>query len=411
MSKVIDLKEEVKKKNRKKLIMKIIIAAVIMYVIYAIYLIARTSTDTINVESGVITEEETATGVIIRDEVVVKGKNFKNGIYQILYEGEKTAKNQTIFRYYGKAEDELQEKIAAVDKKIQEALDKEKKSILYADVKTLEQQIDEKVRDLRKTTDIQAISEYKKEIANAMLKKATIIGETSQSGSYIKKLIAQRENYEKELEKNSEYIRAPISGVVSYRVDGLEEALGTNNLENLKVEDLENLDIKTGKIIAGSNEMGKVIDNFGCYIATIVDSNAAKNAEVGDKIKITISNGDEITAEVFKINEEGEKRLIILKIGTLENELIIYRKISFNITWWSYSGIKVPNESIIEENGLKYVINKTTKGNEKILIKVLKQNDTHSIIGTYSAEDLKGLGIDSKDYKGIGVHDTILMYP
>ena len=412
MSKVVVLKDERKKKNIKNLIMKIIFGATFLYIIYAIFLIARTPTDTIKIETGMITDEETVTGVIIRDEAIVKGKNYKNGIYQILGEGEKAAKNQTIFRYYGTGEEELQEKINETNLKLQEALEKEEKSIFLVDVKNLESQIDEINKNLNSETDIQSILEYKKNISNIMLKKATIIGENSQSGSYIKKLILEREKYEEKLEKDSEYIKAPRSGIVSYRVDGLEEVLGINNLQNLTSEELENLQIKTGKIISTNNEEGKIVNNFECYIATLLNSNTALEAEVGDKVKISLPSGEEINAEISNINDEGKQKLIIFKLYNVNNELIQYRKISFNITWWSYSGMKVPNESIIEEdNGLKYVIKKTTTGERKILVKILKKNERYSVIGTYSAEDLKGLGIDSSTYEGISLYDTIMMYP
>ena len=413
MSKIIDLKEERKKEKRKNLIMKLIFIVVAIYILYVIYLILKTPTDTMTVETGILTEEEAAIGYIIRDETVIKGNNYKNGIYQILSEGEKAAKNQTIFRYYGKSEDELQEKINDVNIKIQEAVEKEKSSILLSDVKKLETQIDDKIKTLSKQTDIQTISEYKKYISELMLKKALILGESSQSGSYIKNLMSQKEQYESELEKGSEYIKATESGILSYRVDGFEEILGTNNFENLLTQDLEDLDIKTGKTIPESNESGKIIYNFGCYIATTLDSDTAKNAEVGDKIKITFASGDEKTAQIYKINEEDDgKRLIILKIDSITEELISYRKISFNITWWSYSGIKVPNHAIIEdENGLKYVVRKTTTGTEKVLVKLLKKNERNSVIGTYSAEDLKELSVDINNYRGISTYDTIMLYP
>ena len=92
-------------------------------------------------------------------------------------------------------------------------------------------------------------------------------------------MLKQREQYEAQLQENSEYVKAPESGVVSYRVDNLEETLTPNNFENLNKELLNNLNLKTGQIVATSSEMGKVINNYECYIATIVKSQEAKDAE------------------------------------------------------------------------------------------------------------------------------------
>ena len=410
MGKIIDFKKV--KKNKKEFLMKIIFFATVIYVIFAIYLIFKTPTETITVEQGVLTEEEMATGYIIRSENVIKGKNYKNGISQILSEGEKAAKDQTVFRYYGKSEEELQANIDEINLKIQQALEKEKDSIFSADAKTLENQIETKVQNIQNLKDVQTISEYKKEISNIVEKKAKIFGENSQSGSYIKKLMNEKEQYEKKLTDGSEYIKAPVSGIVSYRVDGFEEVLGTENFDNLTSEILEKLDIKTGKIVSTNNECAKIIDDFNCYIAVVLNSDTAKKAEIGEFVNITLASGNEIkTSIIYKKIQDDGKALIVFKLPVLTNELMSYRKISFNITCWSYSGIRIPNSSIIEENNLKYVMKKTSKGNEKILVKILRKNDNYSIVSSYSLEDLQQLGVDSSENTKLNIYDAILISP
>ena len=412
MGKLVNLNETRKKIEKKKFIMNIIFIIVSLYIIYAVYLIIRTPTDTITVENGTLTAEESSTGYIIRDETIVKGKNYKNGINQIILEGEKAAKNQTIFRYYGKEEAKLQSKIDEVNEKIQKALEKEN-LFTSSDIKNLDDQIDSKLQDLKTINDVKNLSEYKKQLSEIMLKKATIAGENSKSGSYIKKLIEKREKYEKQLIEGSEYIVAPKSGIVSYRVDGLENVLKTDGFEELNENKLNELDVKTGQIVSSSSEEGKVINNFNIYIATILDSLPAKQAETGKNVLITLASGEEVNATIHytKVQDNG-KVLIIFKINTLTDELRSYRKISFNITWWSFAGIKVPNDAIIEdENHSKYVLRKNSAGTTKCYVKILKTNEKYSIISSYSVEDLTTLGIDISTYKGINVFDTIMLYP
>lgn len=104
--------------------------------------------------------------------------------------------------------------------------------------------------------------------------------------------------------------------------------------------------------------------------------------------------------------------MIVFDLKTLTDELIQYRKISFNITWWSYSGLKVPNSAVQEdENGLKYVVRKKAGQEQKVIVKVLKKNDKYSIIGTYDNTELETLGIDAKSYIKISQYDNILLYP
>ena len=198
-------------------------------------------------------------------------------------EGEKVSKGDPVFRYYSNNEENLVKKIEDLDKKIQEAMSKDN-SLFSSDIKLLDTQIESKLSDLYELNDIQKIKEYKNDINTYVTKKAKIAGELSPAGSYIKKLIDERSTYEKQLNNNSEYVNAPISGVVSYRVDGLENVLQTQDFSVINKEFLEKLNVKTSQVIASSNEKGKVIDNFECYIATVVDSDEAKQAEVGNKI-------------------------------------------------------------------------------------------------------------------------------
>ena len=348
-----------KKINKKKIILYIVGLAIVIYLLYTIYLLIKEPTNIVTVEEGKLYQEETDIGYVIRDEKVVKGENYKNGMEQIIAEGERASNNENIFRYYSANEESLKQKISELDAKIQEVMLNDK-SLLTADIKLLENQIDEKLEDISKITDVTKLTEYKKEIDNLIAKKAKMAGESSPKGSYLRQLIEERKNYENQLNSGAEYVKAPMSGIVSYRVDGFEEVLGTENFDNLTSEILEKLDIKTGKIVSTNNECAKIIDDFNCYIAVVLNSDTAKKAEIGEFVNITLASGNEIkTSIIYKKIQDDGKALIVFKLPVLTNELMSYRKISFNITWWSYSGIRIPNSSIIEENNLKYVMKKT----------------------------------------------------
>jgi putative membrane fusion protein len=224
----------------------------------------------------------------------------------------------------------------------------------------------------------------------------------------------QKSEYEKELSKNSEYIKAPVSGMVSYRVDGLESVLTPDCFSALTSDYLNGLDLKTGKIIATSDEEGKIVDNFYCYIATVMNSDKAKEAEVGDKLKLRLLNDEEISTQIEYINKSDENNIIVVfKINKMVAELINYRKIDFDVIWWSSSGLKVPNQSILtDDNGLTYVIRNRSGYLTKMLVKVLKSNETHSIIDTYDTDELTEIGYeDITNYKKISLYDEIILNP
>lgn len=419
MNKKLEKEEEIKVKNKKiknkKKTVSIYIAGVILliYLSYVIYLLIKQPTNVFTVENGKLYKEETDIGYVIRNEKVVKGENYKNGMEEIIGEGSRAAANENIFRYYSNNEENLKQKISELDAKIQEAMS-ESNNTFSSDAKILENQIDEKLQNINKITDLSKLSEYKKEIDSLVTKKSKIAGEASPQGSYLRKLIDERKKYETDLNSGAEYVKAPMSGIVSYRVDGLEDTLTPDNFGSLNKEYLENLNLNTGKIVASNEECGKVIDNFEGYIATISGSEEAKNAKVGDKVKVRLSNNAEIQAEITNIIEENQERVIILKVQKQIEELINYRKITFDLIWWSASGLKVPNQAIVQENNLNYVIRNRAGYLSKILVKVKKQGDKYSIVDTYTAEELKKLGLSNAEissYKKITLYDEILINP
>lgn len=361
-----------------------------------------------------MTQEETVLGYIAREETVVKGANYKNGMVKIKDEGAKVAKDDSIFRYYSVGEEELKSKIAKLDVEMQQIMQNEE-GAFSSDIKLLENQVEKELNAVYEINSIQKIQEHTKNINSYIAKKAKISGELSPSGSYLKQLLAQRQEYENQLIANSEYIKAPVSGIVSYRVDGLEDVLKVEDFSKFNKEFLHNLDLKTGQTVALSEEMGKIINNYQCYIIFNSKSNEAKKSKVGDTIKIRLQNSNVINATIENIiNEEDKTKTITIKITKNIEDLISYRKISFDIIWWSEEGYKIPTEAIKEEDGKSYIIRNRNGYYDKMLIKILKQNDEYCIVEQYSAEELKELGFTNTqiyNMKNIALYDEILLNP
>lgn len=417
--------ENIKKKNKKKVVMAYTIGTIILiYFVYSIIQLIKQPTDVIAIENGNLSEEENAVGYVIREETVLQGNNYKNGIVQIKAEGERVAKGDPVFRYYSNNEENLIKKIQELDIKIQEVMENEK-SIYPGDIKLLETQIQEKLIELETLNDIQKISEYKKDINTKITKKAKITGERSPQGSYIRKLIDERSSYENTLNSGSEYINATSSGIVSYRVDGLESVLTPDSFSSLNTKLLQDLKLKTGEIVSSSGENGKIVNNFEGYIATTINSEKAMQAQVGNKVNLRLSNSEEIPAEIVYIVEEEEQRLIIFKIESGLELLASYRKITFDIIWWSYRGLKVPNSALILEKGrqgceeegkdIYFVIKNSAGYTDKVPVKVLKQNSAYSIITNFETSELKEkwgyTDNEIKELRNIVLHDEIVVNP
>lgn len=389
----------------------LILALVFIYAVYLVTKLVQNPTNTFMVTNGKISQEESDIGYIIREETVVKGQNYKNGMVKIKNEGEKVAKGDSVFRYYSSGEEELKNKIAELDVEIQSLMQNEKSSF-PSDVKLLESQIEKELDSIYGVNNAQKIQEYKKNINSYITKKAKI---SSPSNSRLKELLSQREEYENRLTSDSENVNAPESGIVSYRVDGLESVLTTEDFTKFNKSFLQDLKLKTGQTVASNEEVGKIINNYQCYIVFNSNTNEAKNSKVGDTIKIRVQNSDTLKASVENIiDEDDESKTITAKITNDVEKLIAYRKISFDIIWWDAEGFRIPNEAIKEENGLSYVVRNRNGYYNKMLVKILKQNDEYCIVRQYKTEELEELGFTSSQIysmRNIALYDEIVLNP
>ena len=140
---------------------------------------------------------------------------------------------------------------------------------------------------------------------------------------------------------------------------------------------------------------------------------AGARPEIGEKAAEE-SAEETPTQEEEPVQESEEETLIILEINKQISELANYRKISFDLIWWNETGLKVPNQAIVEENGFNYVVRNRAGYLDKILVNVTRKNDKYSIVTNYSTDELKNLGFSSTDIqkmKSISIYDELILNP
>lgn len=177
------------------------------------------------VEEGSLKYEESTEGYILRDEKVLQGENYKNGMIQIISEGMRVAKNSPVFRYYSNGEEEILRQIETLDDEINAELESSGLTIFSTDINNLEIQIEKIVDSMYGINDLEKLQDKNYELNTYISKKTKITGNLSPADSHVKTLIEQRNSLESQLSSASEIITAPISGTVSYRIDELEEIL------------------------------------------------------------------------------------------------------------------------------------------------------------------------------------------
>ena len=401
-----------KKQNSKNALIFIVSIILAIMIIAWFIRVANSSAETMVVTDGTISQTETLTGYYVREEKVVSSDKNKNGMQQIVTEGQKVAANESIFRYYSESENDNKAKINEIDEKIQKLVETSDIGLYNSDLRLIDSQMLDSLKNISTYNSIQNIKELKSTIKVLENKKAEIVASSTTNDSEISKLISERKTLEKQRDADSTYIKAPISGILSYRIDGLEDQLKFSDINNYNSEYLENLNLDAGKIIPTSTTEGKIVNNFECYVITNSSSEEAKKAKVRDRVQITIPTGRTIDARVANIIEEQNgSRTIAIKFSDNIDEVTSYRKVSFDVIWWNSTGYKVKNSGIIEENNLHYVIRNRQGHLKKVLVKIKKQTDTYSIVKNYSASELKELNYDKKALTSLMLNDEILLNP
>ncbi|MBQ9313850.1 MAG: hypothetical protein IJ220_02450 [Clostridia bacterium] len=398
-----------KKKSNIVLILLLLILIIIISTIINVVKLFSKPIETTIVKNGKLTKYEEVTGYIIRNEEIVDTTEYTGVAQAKVEDSTRVSKNGTIATYVSESEGQLVERINDLDKKIEEAMASQQ-TIYSPDAKALESSIQIQLYDtIQNNNDINSLQDSKAKLNNTIRKKAQIVGELSPVGSKLKELISERNSYEKQINDSTKELKAPISGLVSYRVDGYENLLTKDNISNLTSAELNALQLNANQVIIRNTSKIKIINNFECYVAMFMDSPESKEANLNDRLYLRFENVDSnlIPATIEYISDEGDGRLIFAKIETNIEELAKYRKINLDVVWWTYEGLKLHKSLITKKpvtnvsgdviTTLDSVKIKKVGFDETAYIKIVKEFDNYVIVDNYTTQDYLDMGFTEQD--------------
>lgn len=444
--------EEMQKKKIVQNITFFVLSIVIILVVYFIISIVRLfqkPVDTVMIKNGKLIHYEEVVGYVIRNEEIVDTSSYDGAIKSSVQDATRVAKGSTIATYVSKSEQQIIDKIARLDEKIEKAIES-KQTIFSNDVKALETEIESNIySNIKGNENLYLLKEYKKNLNEKIEKKAKIVGELSPAGSELKTLMNERTTYEKELNDSEKILSASKAGLVSYRVDNLENVLTYDSISKLTIKDLKNIKVAMNQTIPMNGSQIKIIDNFGCCIAVPMKSQNAKDAKLNDVVYLRFKNtGDTlIPATIDYISNEEEEVLLVFRIQTNIEELTKYRKIGLDVVWWSYTGLKVSKDTLFDTEMnveiSKYIVNdsgeekvyfnmqeipsgenyeiineqkiiklptitiKKSYSQNDVFVKILRETEDFVIVDNYKDQELREMGI-SEDI--ITNRQTVKMY-
>ena len=378
---------------------RIIIVLLIILVFLIIYLSkSELKQKTIyTVVSGDIEHSVETNLYVIKNETVID-YDENQAITAIIEQGRRARENEVIATYQNDSYDEYQRQIAEIDKQIQ-ILVKDLPDTYSADLINIENKILDYSNEVQGTTSYLKIQEYKTKLDELAYKKITVLANASPDSSAIRELLSQRENLENLSKTSDNTILTPISGVVTYKIDLLENTYDFNDIESYSYSDFD-------KLISAydnnsNNDFGiKIVDNFKTYL--LVKSQTGENDEyikAGRNYKIRISDLENlvISATLVKNIKEGECNYSLFKIDNEVDALVDYRKLSCEVIWYTETGIAVPLNAIYKDEiqGYDYVLLVYGADYVRVPVEIISQSDSIALVENVEESEYKKYNLDT----------------
>lgn len=345
-----------------------------------------------NIESS----EETNLYLLKKETIVDYDKN--QSVTAIIDQGKRASRYEAVATYKNDSYDDYQKQIEDIDKQIQ-TLVKDLPLTYSADISNIDDKILKYSNEVQGTTSYLKIQEYKTKLDELAYKKITILANSSPDSSAVRDLVAKRENLVNLSKTSDQNIISPVSGIVTYKIDGLEGVISYDEILNYSASELENLisiyDSNT------NNEFGiKIIDNFGAYF--LVKTPSGKYDEYikeGKNYKIRVSDFENLvlTATLIKnINDSGYN-YSLFEIHNEIDSLVDYRKLSCEIVWNTIEGMAVPLNAIYtdEISNYQYVLMVYGTDYVKVPINIVSKSDSIALVENVDKEVYEKCNLDT----------------
>lgn len=380
----------------------ICILAVIILLIFSI----SENTKQYLVQTGTLQYTELTTGYIVKNEKTIT-KDQSKVLVPVISEGARISKGDIIATYKGDEYKNYEETLSEMDKEILERM--QDLPIVYSsEVDAIENAIYDLVKESIGETSYNKMQEYKQKINTNINKRANIIGELSPDGAEIKKLIEERNKYEAEAKKSNDNILATMPGIVSYTIDGLEEKLSCNEVQDLDYATIKRL-VNDEK--QTDNTKIKIVNNYEAYIVMKASLDNAQYIAEGYDYRLRLIEQDnyEFLASLEKVKQVEDGIEVYFKVTNGIENIVNLREVEIEVVWDYSQGLIVPAKSLNKYDNIDayYItaIKSAQYKNIPVIVKV--ENENYVVVNNYTDEELDELGIDC-EYE-LQLYDRIII--
>lgn len=329
------------------------LAAVIIVIFFAaeIYNLTAKTYATQTAYEQTVLETIDAEMFVIRDETVLTVSS--SGVTVPLADnGERVSKGSTIAAVFSsEAAAENYVKLESLNTKLKayQKIDGQL-SIANIDLDKLTDEIDSDFKsmlDAAYNNDFSKLSDDKLSFSEKLSRRQISLGDTVDCSAKI----AQLQNEISVLNSSSvpsEIITAESSGYYVSKEDGFENIITVDDIDSLTPEMLEEA-MKSDKKEATAGSIGKVIDGYNWYVATVIDSSKAVEFSKNKTVRLIFGDSDEdaVITYIHSIKSvNDDESLVVFRCNLMNEEVTALRKVDGKIVINEYTGLKVSRDAV-----------------------------------------------------------------
>ncbi len=148
--------------------------------------------------------------------------------------------------------------------------------------------------------------------------------------------------------KVSSIITAEASGYYVGLADGYEYVLTADSIDSITTDMLSRA-LSAEKGAVPENAIGKIINGYNWYVATVIDSGKAVGFTKGKSVKLVLGESDDMTVGTTVYSTEaveGNKTLVVFKCSLMNDKLASLRKVSGKVVINEHTGLKISRDAL-----------------------------------------------------------------
>lgn len=391
--KALSKKQRIKLRKRRRkvflrLCMTVFIGSVVLVwgMIKLIELFTYNKVSEQTVQTGIIDNSVSLGGLIVRYEKVYLS-NKQGTLYYIADEGEKVSKGGAICVVADVQEAErIKQEAYQVDHNIYNKQEKREELSYYQnDLYALDQEIiaiaHDYYLDINNNT-VQHVITARQKLENAIEKRTSLY--TLDKVDTLKENTEKKDRLSKQLNSITAVEKADTAGTVSYIIDGSEEKLSMEHIDDLTYSDFKTLynDISNSNfllsdsVIQKNMPIYKLIIKDEWQVITYIDQEKEHLFKEKDKVILNFYENDDLNLNFVlkkKVQEDNKKVKLVFETNEKLTDFLNLRKVNFKIGN-RYEGLKIPLQAIVERNLIKIPSDYLIRQNESYGV-MRKRND------------------------------------